>query len=103
MEVNDRASTQALFRFQDPSILDGQVKSTKWLWGESPDQAKASIEFLTYVQPATETSRASAVSMRLFATTRTGIVFTVSCETDDQLTSSVADIRSRVAVVPPDN
>ncbi|GAA1341958.1 hypothetical protein [Arthrobacter roseus] len=103
VEVDDRASTRALFRFQDPSILGEHLEPTQWLWGESPDEAKAAIEFLTYVQPATETSRASAVSMRLFAATRTGIVFTASCETDDQLSSAVADIRNRVSVVPPDN
>ncbi len=100
---DDKASTQELFRYQEPSLLTEQLKTTTWRWGTSPEEAKATVEFLTYSQAATGTTPASAVSMRLFAGTRTAIVFTVACPADDQVRSAVEDLRSRVSVVPPDN
>ncbi len=98
---DDRASTEALFQFLDPSIVPGYLTTTTWLWGESPGEASAGIEFLTYVQPATGSAPASAVSLRLFHRLRTAMAFTVSCPSDDQLAAAVTDVRSRVSVVPP--
>ncbi|MHA7246065.1 hypothetical protein ACX80C_04535 [Arthrobacter tecti] len=101
VEGNDRASTEALFRFMDPSILPEYLVPTSWLWGQTPGELTASIEFLTYVQEATGEAPASAVSLRLFHATGTGLAFTVSCPTNDELTAAVADIRGRISVVPP--
>lgn len=101
VDGDDQASTEALFRFMDPSILPEYLVPTSWLWGETPGDATASIEFLTYIQNATKETPATALSLRLFHATRTGLAFTVSCPTDDGLTDAIADIRSRVSVVPP--
>lgn len=101
VEGDDRASTEALFQFLDPSILPEYLLATTWLWGENPGESTAGIEFLTYVQPATGSAPASAVSLRLFHQLRTGLAFTVSCPSDEQLTAAVSDVRSRVSVVPP--
>jgi hypothetical protein len=101
VEGDDRASTEALFQFLDPSILPEYLMTTTWLWGENPGESSAGIEFLTYLQPATDAAPASAVSLRLFNQLRTGLAFTVSCPSDNQLTAAVADVRSRVSVVPP--
>lgn len=101
VDGDDKASTEALFRFLDPSILPEYLMTTSWLWGESPGDATASIEFLTYMQEATGETPASALSLRLFHATRTGIAFTVTCESNDELAPAVADVRSRISVVPP--
>lgn len=101
VEGDDRASTEALFRFMDPSILPEYLVTTKWLWGASPGESKASIEFLTYMQEAAGDTPASAVSLRLFHTTGTGLAFVISCPSDEHLTAAVSDIRSRISVVPP--
>ena len=101
VDGNDRASTEALFRFMDPSILPDYLVITNWLWGASPGESTASIEFLTYMQEAAGDTPASAVSLRLFHATGTGLAFTISCPSDEDLTTAVSDIRSRISVVPP--
>ncbi|WP_104117093.1 hypothetical protein [Arthrobacter sp. B1805] len=35
-EGDDRASTEALFQFLDPSILPEYLLATTWLWGRTP-------------------------------------------------------------------
>lgn len=101
IEGDDRASTEALFRFMDPSILPEYLVTTTWLWGPSPGESTASIEFLTYMQEAAGEAPASAVSLRLFSTTGTGLAFIISCPSDEQLTAAVSDLRSHISVVPP--
>ncbi|MFJ6001164.1 hypothetical protein [Arthrobacter sp. NPDC092385] len=101
VDGDDRASTEALFAFLDPSILPEYLVTTTWPWGGSPGESPAGIEFLTYLQPAAGSAPASAVSLRLFSGPRTGLAITVSCPSDDQLAAAVADVRSRVSVVPP--
>lgn len=101
VEGDDRASTEALFRFMDPSILPEYLVTTSWLWGASPGESTASIEFLTYRQAAAGDIPASAVSLRLFHRTGTGLAFVTSCPSDELLTAAVSDIRSRISVVPP--
>lgn len=98
---DDRASTEALFGYLDQSILPEYLTTTTWLWGESPSASEASIEFLTYTRPATTDSPASAISLRLFSATGTGLGITVSCPTDELLDASVADIRGSLSVSPP--
>ncbi|GAB3545437.1 hypothetical protein GCM10027404_03950 [Arthrobacter tumbae] len=98
---NDRASTEALFRFLDPSILPEYLVTTDWLWGASPAESTASIEFLTYVQDAAGDHPASAISLRLFEATGTGLAFIISCPSDEQLTAASVEVRSSISVVPP--
>ena len=98
---DDRASTEALFRFMDPSILPEYLVTTDWLWGASPAESTATIEFLTYVQGAAGDHPASVVSLRLFEATGTGLAFIISCPSDEQLTGAVAEVRSSISVVPP--
>lgn len=101
VDGDDKASTEALFRFMDPSILPEYLVTTDWLWGDSPGDSKASIQFLTYIQEAAGDTPASAVSLRLFHATGTGLAFVVSCPSDENLTAAVADIRGHISVVPP--
>ncbi|WP_299166015.1 hypothetical protein [uncultured Arthrobacter sp.] len=101
VDGDDRASTEALFRYLDPSILPEYLETTGWLWGASPGESAASIEFLTYTQQAAGDAPASAVSLRLFHATGTALVFSVSCPSDEDLAAAVTDLRSRVSVVPP--
>lgn len=101
VEGDDKASSEALFQFLDPSILPEYLLTTSWPWGGHPGESTAGIEFLTYAQPATDSAPASIVSLRLFNQLRTGLVLTVSCPTDEQLSEAVAEVRSRVSVVPP--
>lgn len=98
---DDRASTEALFRYLDPSILPEYLDTTEWLWGPSPGESAASIEFLTYTQQAAGDAPASAVSLRLFHATGTALAFSVSCSSDEDLAAAVTDLRSQVSVVPP--
>lgn len=101
VEGDDRASTEALFRFMDPSILPEYLVTTEWLWGASAGESTASIEFLTYLQEAAGDTPASAVSLRLFHATDTGLAFIISCPSDENLNEAVSDVRSRMSVVPP--
>lgn len=101
VDGDDRASTEALFRFMDSSILPEYLVTTSWLWGSSPEESTASIEFLTYLQEASGDTPASAVSLRLFEATGTALAFIVSCPSDEELTAAVADVRSRISVIPP--
>lgn len=94
-------SSEALFQFMDPSILPEYLLTTSLPWGENPGESTTGIDFLTYAQPATDSAPASVVSLRLFSQLRTGLVLTVSCPTDEQLSAAVADVRSRVSVDPP--
>ena len=98
---DDQASTEALFRFLDPSILPEYLVTTNWLWGASPAESTASIEFLTYEQGAAGDDPASIVSLRLFGATGTGLAFTVSCPSDKQLAAAVEEVRSGISVIPP--
>lgn len=101
VDGDDRASTEALFRFMDPSILPEYLVTTDWLWGASPGESTASIEFLTYTQEAAEDTPASAVSLRLFHATGTGLAFIISCPSDELLAAAVPEVRSRISVIPP--
>ncbi|SDH36748.1 hypothetical protein SAMN04488693_10156 [Arthrobacter subterraneus] len=98
---DDRASTEALFRYLDPSILPEYLEGSTWLWGESPGNATASVEFLAYRQEAAAETPASVVSLRLFHTTGTALAFIVSCPRDELLTAALSDLRNHVSVVPP--
>lgn len=98
---DDRGSTEGLFRYMDPSILPEYLERSTWLWGESPGDSTASVEFLTYRQEAAAETPASVVSLRLFHTTGTALAFIVSCPTDELLTAALSDIRNHVSVVPP--
>lgn len=98
---DDRGSTEGLFRYMDPSILPEYLERSTWLWGESPGDSTASVEFLTYRQEAAAETPASVVSLRLFHTTGTALAFIVSCPTDELLTAALSDVRNHVSVVPP--
>lgn len=98
---DDRASTEALFRFVDPSILPEYLDTTGWSWGSSPEESTASIDFLTYRRKAIGDAPASVISLRLFHQTGTALAFIISCPSDKALTAAVADVQGHVSVVPP--
>ena len=98
---DDRASTAALFRYLDPSILPSYLKTDTLRWGGDPDKPAPRVEVLVLESGPKAGARATAVYARLFGKAGSSVYISVSCPDAATLTAARADVADRLGVIPP--
>ncbi|WP_432393888.1 hypothetical protein ACRQ5B_11265 [Pseudarthrobacter sp. L19] len=97
---NDKASTEALFHYLDPSILPGYLATDTLRWGGDADKPGPRVEVLVYYGGATGT-RAAVSYARMFAKAGSSVYVSVACPDRGSLAAARADVAARLAVLPP--
>ena len=98
---DDKASTEALFRYLDPSILPSYLTPDTLRWGGEPDKPGPRVEVLVLDGGGKAGTRASASYARLFAKAGSSVYISVSCPDRAALAAARADVAARLAVLPP--
>lgn len=98
---DDRASTEALFRYLDASILPSYLTTASLRWGGEPDKPGPRVEVLVLEGGKQAGRRATASYARLFAKTGSSVYVSVSCPDAAALAGARADVAARLAVLPP--
>lgn len=98
---DDKASTEALFRYLDPSILPSYLTPETLRWGGEPDKPGPRVEVLVLDGGGKAGTRASASYARLFAKAGSSVYISVSCPDRAALAAARADVAARLAVLPP--
>ena len=98
---DDKASTEALFHYLDPSILPSYLKSATLRWGGEQDKPGPRVEVLVLEGGKKSGTRATAAYARLFAKTGSSVYVSVSCPDAAALAAARADVAARLAVLPP--
>ncbi|MEV8039105.1 hypothetical protein [Arthrobacter sp. NPDC080082] len=97
---NDKASTEALFHYLDPSILPGYLATDTLRWGGDADKTGPRVEVLVYDGAAAGT-RAAVSYARMFAKAGSSVYVSVACPDRGSLAAARADVAARLAVLPP--
>ncbi|HET8878879.1 MAG TPA: hypothetical protein VFN00_05460 [Arthrobacter sp.] len=97
---DDKASTEALFGYLDPSILPSYLATDTLRWGGGPDKPSPRVEVLVY-EGDKAGQRASVSYARLFAKAGSSVYVSVSCPARSLLAAARADVTARLAVLPP--
>ncbi|KIS26930.1 hypothetical protein TV39_14150 [Arthrobacter sp. SPG23] len=103
VDGDDRASTVELFKYLDPTILPGYLKSGTLRWGGEPDKPGPRVEMLVFEGGSAPGGKSTAVLARLFATAGSSVYISVSCPDPAALAAARADVAERLLVVPPTN
>lgn len=98
---DDKASTEALFRYLDASILPSYLKTASLRWGGEPDKPGPRVEVLVLEGGKQAGSRSTANYARLFAKAGSSVYISVSCPGPAALAAARADVAARLAVLPP--
>lgn len=98
---DDKASTEALFHYLDPTIQPAYLKTATLRWGGQPDKPAPKVEVLVFEDGKKAGSRATASYARLFAKAGSSVYISVSCPGPAALAAARADVAARLAVVPP--
>ena len=98
---DDKASTEALFHYLDPSILPSYLTKDTLRWGGEADKPGPRVEVLVLEGGDKAGSRAAASYARLFAKAGSSIYVSVSCPDRAALAAARADVAARLAVLPP--
>ncbi|WP_326965693.1 hypothetical protein [Arthrobacter sp. CG_A4] len=96
---DDKASTEALFQYLDPSILPTFLLPGTLRWGGETGKPAPSVEVLVF--DAGAGGRSTAVYSRLFSKAGSSVYISVSCPDAASLAAARADVAARLAVVPP--
>lgn len=96
---DDLASTQALFHYLAPSVVESSLKPATFAWSKDPGQPAPTIDFLSYrsVGPAS----ASMVWGRMLGAAQMGLLVSLSCPTEAALVAATASASAKLSVVPP--
>lgn len=98
---DDKASTEALFHYLDPSILPSYLKTTSLRWGGEPGKPGPKVEVLALEGGKRSGKRVTASYARLFAKVGSSVYVSVSCPDAAALAAARADVAARLAVLPP--
>ena len=101
VEGDDKASTEALFRYLDASILPGYLKPATLRWGGEPGEPAPRVEVLVLKGGERAGARATAIYARLFSKSGSSVYLSVSCPSAATLAAARTDVEARIAVVPP--
>jgi hypothetical protein len=98
---DDEASTLELFRYLDPTILPAYLETDTLRWGGEPDRHGPRAEVLVFEPRAAAETKATAVLARLFSKAGSSVYVSLSCSDPAGLAAARADVRQRLAIVPP--
>ncbi|MDP9981896.1 hypothetical protein J2W14_001280 [Pseudarthrobacter oxydans] len=98
---DDRASTEALFRYLDASILPAYLKPETLRWGGEPGKPAPRVDVLMYTGGERSGARATAIYARLFSTSGSSVYVSASCPDAATLAAARTDAEAWIAVVPP--
>ncbi|MFF1382663.1 hypothetical protein ACFVWT_03760 [Arthrobacter sp. NPDC058288] len=100
---DDKASTVELFKYLDPTILPGYLKTDTLRWGGEPDKPGPRAEVLVFEGGSAPGGKSNAVLARLFATAGSSVYISLSCPGPAALAAARADVAQRLVLVPPTN
>lgn len=100
---DDKASTVELFKYLDPAILPGYLKTDTLRWGGEPDKPGPRTEVLVYESGAAPGGKPTAVLARLFGKAGSSVYVSLACPDAAALAAARTDIAERLSVVPPGN
>lgn len=98
---DDRASTEALFRYLDASILPAYLKSGTLRWGGEPGGPAPRVEVLVLAGGERAGTRATAIYARVFSKSGSSVYLSVSCPDAATLAAARSEAEARIAAVPP--
>lgn len=98
---DDHASTVALFKYLDATILPEYLTAQTLRWGGEVDKPGPAVEVLQLERPATGGAKPTAVLARLFGTAGSSVYISISCKDAGAIASARADVQQRLLVVPP--
>lgn len=97
---DDKASTEALFHYLDPSIMPSYLGTDTLRWGGDPEKPGPRVEVLVF-EGGKAGARSSVSYARLFAKAGSSVYVSVSCPDRAALAAARADVAARLAVLPP--
>lgn len=100
---DDKASTEALFAYLDPSILPSYLRTENLRWGGESDKPGPQAEVLAFNPAPAAGGKATSILARLFGTAGSSVYVSLSCPSPDALTSAKADVAVHLPLVPPSN
>ncbi|UVJ38355.1 hypothetical protein [Arthrobacter sp. CJ23] len=100
---DDKASTEALFRYLDPAVVPERLTVQTLRWGGDADKPAPRVEVLALEPRAKAPARSTAVLARLFSRAGSSAYISISCPDAGTLAKAKADVGARLAIVPPSN
>ncbi|MEE2521352.1 hypothetical protein V1639_06015 [Pseudarthrobacter sp. J75] len=101
VSTDDHASTVALFKYLDPTILPEYLSTFSLRWGGDADKPGPAVEVLQLERPPAGAARPTALLARLFGTAGSSIYVSITCNDAGALASARTDVQQRLLVVPP--
>lgn len=98
---DDKASTEALFVYLDPSLLPSYLVPASLNWSNDPATAGPRVDFLSYTPPPKTGAPSSFVYARLFANPASGLLVSGACPDGSRLPAVQRTVQEHVSVVPP--
>ena len=98
---DDKASTEALFKYLDASILPGYLKPETLRWGGEPGKPAPRVDVLVYTGGERAGTRATAIYARLFSKAGSSVYLSASCPDAATLAAARIEAEAWIAVVPP--
>lgn len=100
---DDKASTEALFRYLDPGMAPEKLTVQTLRWGGEPDKPAPRVEVLAFEPQAKAPAKATAVLARLFSRAGSSAYISLSCPDAGALAQAQADVGAGLALLPPSN
>lgn len=101
VSTDDHASTVALFRYLDATILPEYLTTSTLKWGGNPDRPGPAVEVLQLERPAAGGARPITVLARLFGTAGSSIFISITCDDAEGLAGARDEVKQRLMVLPP--
>jgi hypothetical protein len=98
---DDKASTVELFRYLDPTLVPGYLKTDTLRWGGEPGKPGPAVEVLAYDGVSAPGGKSAAVLARLFSKAASSVYISLVCPDSAALAAARADVAERLVVVPP--
>lgn len=98
---DDHASTVALFKYLDATILPEYLTTQTLRWGGEVDKPGPAVEVLQLERPAVGGANPTAVLARLFGNAGSSVYISITCNDGGAITSARADVQQHLLVVPP--
>lgn len=98
---DDKASTEALFKYLDASILPAYLEPATLRWGGEPGGPAPAVEVLVFKAGDRSGARATTIYARLFSKSGSSVYLSVSCPDAGALAAARSETEARIAVIPP--
>ena len=99
----DKASTEAMFAYLDPSIAPSYLKAETLRWGGDDEKPRRKVEVLAFNAKTAASGKSVSILARLFATAGSSAYVAVVCPSPAALATAKSDVATYLPLVPPSN